>query len=356
MRNGKTSFYRLTVMALVDRMVGGQGRLPTIWFVAATLLIPIGLSGCVTPQLGSTAPVSVSISVPSAVPDGEQAVDALGIEVFVPTGLALDPPCPDNSISRPASGLTYTIGCTALAAPAVGIDTAENVIGSASPPRLTTHCLSHPMLDGEAGCVVQDPIQNADSIDLAAIWPRHDVGIQAHVAPDQAAWAVHVFDSARWVPVDRHGCAASRSPVGLPEASATAASGILPGDIASLSICWYSRHRLVASAVVDNASRIGAIGHPTGVTNGPGITLVAPYTPQPTAPLCTDLDRTEGVVLLAHAAGRTDAISSAQLADCRGHHQWTDGRISVPSGEPLASALRAATGFLLVYGYMAVLG
>ena len=138
------------------------------------------------------------VSVP--VPPGEQAVDALGIEIFVPAGLSLDPVCADHSVSRPAYGLTYAIGCIALGAPAVWIYTAKNIVDGASPPRSTAHCLSRPILNGEAGCIVEDPTQNTDTIDLAAMWPHHDVGIQIHVATNQSAWAMRVFNFAHWVP------------------------------------------------------------------------------------------------------------------------------------------------------------
>ena len=200
------------------------------------------------------------MSVP--VPPGEQAVDALGIEIFVPAGLTLDPVCPDHSVSRPADGLTYAIGCIPLGAPAVWIYTANNIVDGASPPRSTAHCLSRPILNGEAGCIVEDPIQNTDTIGLAAMWPQHDVGIQIHVAADQSAWAMRVFNSAHWVPVDRQGCPATRSPVGLAQGPTTAGTRIFPKDTASLSICWYSHNRLGASATVNSASAIQAIAHP----------------------------------------------------------------------------------------------
>lgn len=150
------------------------------------------------------------------------------------------------------------------------------------------------------------------------IWSRHDVGIQIQAATTQAAWAMQIFNSAHWVPVDRQGCAATRSPVGLPQAAAVGKVGIRPADTESLSICWYSRNRLVASADVDSISAIGSIAHPAEVRNGPGIGLVSTYTPQADAPACADLDKTEGLVFLAHAPGRANAVSSAQLADCRG--------------------------------------
>ncbi len=286
------------------------------------------------------------------VPSGERAVDALGVEIFVPDGLVLDPPCAGNSVNRPASGLTYAIGCVALMPPAVWVATGKDVVNMASPPRSTTHCLSRPVLDGEAGCVVQDAGQDLNTITLAAIWPRHDVGVDILVVASQSSWAMRIFSSAHWVPIDRHGCAAGRSPVGLPEApTATGGARILPDDTTSLSICWYSHSRLVASAGVASVNAIRSINHPTGVTNAPGIGLVPKYTPQASAPLCTTLDTTEGLVLLAHTPGRADAVSTAQLADCRGQQQWTTGVVSVPTGEPLASALRTPIGFLLAYGY-----
>ena len=56
-------------------------------------------------------------------------------------------------------------------------------------------------------------------------------------------------------------------------------------------------------------------------------------------------------MFLAHTPGRADAVSTAQLADCRGGQHWTNGTVSVLTGEPLASALRPPTKFNLVYGY-----
>lgn len=354
-------------------------------FVAGAAVTLITVAGCTTSESGGSLLPADSTAAPSAssatsslseasvtrrqvsgdqpstdsarrvnvpVPHGKEAVDALGVEIFVPAGLTLDPPCAGKSVNRPAYGLTYSIGCKGLEPPAVWIASGKNVIDGASPPRSTRHCLSRPVLDGEAGCVIQDPIQDATTIALAVIWSHHDVGIQIQAAKNQAAWAMRIFNSAHWVPVDRQGCSATRSPVGLPEApTASGDVGIVPDDTASLSVCWYSQNRLVASAKVDSTTAIRSITHPTGVRDGPGIGLVPTHTPQASAPLCTDLDKTEGLVFLAHAPGRADAVSAAQLADCRGKQQWTDRTISLSTGEPLASALRASTGFLLVYGY-----
>lgn len=80
------------------------------------------------------------------------------MEIFVPAGLTLDPPCAGNSVNRLAYGLTYAIGCIPLEPPAVWIESGKNVIDGASPPRSTKHCLNRPVLDGEAGYVIQDPI------------------------------------------------------------------------------------------------------------------------------------------------------------------------------------------------------
>lgn len=298
---------------------------------------------------------ATSTASKSAVPAGLQPVDALGVEIFVPAGLALDPPCPGHSVNRPSYGLTYAIGCSGMAPPEVWIKSGHEVIYGASPPRSTEHCLARPVLDGEAGCVIQDPIQDATTILLAVIWPHHDVALQAQVLNGQAPWAMRIFNSAHLVPVDRQGCLAARSPVDLlPPPTRTNGGDVLPPDTTSVSICWYSHRRLVASAQVNSAPAIRSIAQPIAVANGPGIPVPPSYTPQDTAPTCAELNQTEGVVFIAHTAGGVDSISTAQFADCQGTQQWTNGTVSVPTGEPLASALRRSAGLLLTYGYQVI--
>lgn len=332
-------------------------------FAALVILAVAGCSG-----VGSTLRSPVTIDVSDAtgqtfasttpagdfpIPAGDQAVDALGIEIFVPERLALDPPCPGDSVSRPAYGLTYALGCRPFVAPEVWIGTAQGVITGAVPPRSTSHCLRKPVLDGETGCVVKDKLSDATTTTVSAIWPKHDVAIEIQTLRSQTAWAMGIFASAHWVPVDRNGCAATRTPVGLADQADTPGASILPSGTASLSVCWYSGNRLVASASVDASPAIKSLAHPAGISNGPGIGAPPTYTPQPAAPSCTDLDKTDGVLFIAHRRGQPDADSTAQLADCRGEQQWTTGTISVAAGEPLASALREQAGFLIAFGYQA---
>lgn len=383
--NLRTRTYRQLFMGVIEVVVCRPRRSLTsrVCIVGAALTV-VAASGCTSGSGGSPAPTANRAAPPAtsvtaipdkqgivairqsyvvaspgnspainlAVPKGEQAVDALGVEIFVPAELQLDPPCPGRSVNRPSYGLTYAIGCSGLEPPEVWIKSGREVIDGASPPRSIEHCLARPMLDGESGCVIQDPIEDATTIALAVIWPHHDVGIQAQVLNGRTAWAMRIFDSAHLAPIDRQGCTAIRSPVGLaPPPPTTTSSDVVPLDTASVSICWYSHHRLVASAEVTSALAISSIAHPTGVVNGPGITTPPSYIPQATAPTCTSLNQEEGVVFNAHAVGRPDSISTAQFADCRGTQQWTNGTASVPTGEPLASALRGSTGFLLTYGY-----
>jgi hypothetical protein len=126
---------------------------------------------------------------------------------------------------------------------------------------------------------------------------------------------------------------------------------MLPSDTTSLSVCWYSHNRLIASATVTSPGGIRAIAHPHGTSPGPGGGPPPTDIPQPTAASCADLDRTEGIVLIAHTPGRSDSTSTAQLADCQGIQQWTTGSIAEPAGEPLASALREHTDLLIAFGY-----
>lgn len=116
--------------------------------------------------------------------------------------------------------------------PAVWIATGQGLINSAVPPRSITHCLSRPILDGEAGCVVQDPRQDQTTIVLSDIWTKHDVGIEIQADTDRRAWAMRIFDS----------------------------------------------------AIVTSAGGIASIAHPTAITDGPGIGALSPYTPHVTAP------------------------------------------------------------------------
>ena len=286
-----------------------------------------------------------------AVPPGQRAVDESGLEIFVPAELALDPPCPGNSVNRPAKGLTYEISCVPLVPPAIWMESAEDAAGA---PPSSADCLSRPVLDGEVGCVVQDPQQDATSVIQRISWPRHGVGMTFQVLADKSAWVNRIIATARWVPVDRHGCTMSRSPVGLPGPAVskeTRDARVLPENTARLSICWYSRRHLAASAEITTVKAIRSIAVPTQIANGPGIDTPPFYLPQATAPVCADLDKTEGIVFIAHRPNGSSTISSAQLADCRGEHSWTTGATSTAVGEPLASALRQQAGFLITYGY-----
>jgi hypothetical protein len=104
---------------------------------------------------------------------------------------------------------------------------------------------------------------------------------------------------------------------------------------------------------VTSPAGINAIAHPHGISDEPGGYPLPTYTPQPTAPACPDLNRTDGVVLIAHRPGQPDSTSTTQLADCQGTQQWTTGTVAEPAGQPLASALRDHTNLLIAFGYNA---
>lgn len=154
------------------------------------------------------------------IPRGEQAVDAMGLEIFVPDRLVVDPPCPGQSVSRPAYGFNGAPACGAPTPPylMVWMATADDLIHGAVPARSLTHCVARPVLDGETGCVVEDTIRDATSTVLSAIWTKHGAGVEIQVDRHHEEWARSIFDSAHWVPIDRHGCVATRDPVGLPRA------------------------------------------------------------------------------------------------------------------------------------------
>lgn len=305
----------------------------------------MGLTETPAPSVG---PAAYSAQVPA----DHRAVDALGLEIFVPDDLVVDPPCPGGSVNRPGYGLTYGIACAFLAPPALWLSSAASMASGGAAPTSANACVEQPILDGEAGCVSVDRDLDATTSLILATWTKHDVGLHLQVARNRQAWALSIIRTAHWVPIDRHGCAAARTPVAVPEPPLEGGSGnVLPDDTSSLGVCWYSRNRLVGSATVDGQAAIQTIAHPVGVSNGPGISEPPEYTPQDAAPLCTDLRAAEGVLLLAHRAGRPDAESTAEFADCRGTRSWTNGTTSIGVGEPLASALRLRTGLLITNGY-----
>lgn len=158
------------------------------------------------------------------------------------------------------------------------------------------------------------------------IWPHHDTAVVAEFPAGQQKQALAIVQSAHWTPVDRHGCAAIRSPVVPANAASLPAGAALPSEATSTSACWYSDGRLVASVTLPSSDVPGALEHPGAPGNAPGLGM-APlsYTPSPDAPACDDLGRTEGVVFQTTGRDGSIAVSAAQFADCVGGQFWTDG-------------------------------
>jgi hypothetical protein len=286
------------------------------------------------------------------IPAGQQAVDALGVEIFVPTSLTVDPPCASKSVSRPAYGLTYAIGCIPVQAPALDIMTATNAADGMTPT--TGPCAGTVELDGENGCIrIQDADSSGSTIGVSVLWPRHDVALIADYPSDQRAQALAVFKSAHRVSVDRHGCAATRFPVVPAGASSLPEGSVLPADATSTSACWYSSGRLVASATLPSPGSSRDLEHPGAPGSAPGIGSAPSYSPSPDGESCSALGRTEGIVFQSTQPDGSIAVSAAQFADCTGGQYWTDGKHAQPVDEALASAVRGLAGFLLVFGYHA---
>jgi hypothetical protein len=297
--------------------------------------------------------VPAGTPVAPAVPAGTRAVDALGVEIFVPDDLAVDPPCAGQSVSRPAYGLTYAIGCVPVQMPAIWIGTAAGPASWLDPP--DPDCGNSVRLEGEAGCLsVPPPEPNSDPETGSAtiVWLQHDVAITAQFVATQRAKTLAVLESAHWVPVDRYGCAATRSPVVPANAAGGSDGPVLPADATTIDACWYSGGRLVASATMGGSDPAGALANPE-LGPAPGITVTPPYTPSPDGPACSDLGRTDGVVFLARRPDGSVAESAAQFGDCTGGQYWTDGVHSQPVDQALASAVQSLTGFLLMLGYHA---
>lgn len=306
-----------------------------------------------TPHPPIAAPTTTS-AAQQPIPSGMQAVDALGVEIFVPRSLTLDPPCMTHSVSRPAGGLTYAIGCMMPTLPVIWIGTAAGPATWIDPP--PESCANSVVLDGEAGCLTvttAPPNTNPDTVTAIIIWPKHSITVSAEYPAGDEAKALAVARSAHWVPVDRHGCAARQTSASVvPADAATLPRGpVLPDDPTSIGLCWYVGGRLGASATLpgNDARELSRPGLPT---HAPGLSSVADrYTPSPKRPSCAALGEHSGIVFQSTLPNGTVDVAAAQFADCRGGQFFTNGTYAVPANERLASAVQRLAGFLLVFGY-----
>ena len=281
-----------------------------------------------------------------AVPHGMKAVDALGVEIFVPSDFAVDDNCSQRSVARP---IPARIGSCD------GVPNGGASLHITISPVLTTSgraCGSVTVtLEREPACVTEQSVGTQSQLQVS--WPRAAVTITA-VGRDEKG-ALQILRSAHAVPVDRNGCRATNTdldralPRNIPDPANIQLHGLpLPtSGLDRMSVCWYISNRLAASAQVGGAGG----RHIAQTVNALLPKWPAPQ-PQPNLPSCDQVDRHDGVQLIAHTrAGDVEAI--AQLAACNGQRTVNAGSRAVLVEPELAAALARATGIPFADGYPA---
>jgi hypothetical protein len=271
-------------------------------------------------------PVASTNQVP--IPAGMQAVDALGVEIFVPTTFRIDPLCGPNLVRRPVAVLGAY--CQVSTGTAVTFARTElDLRGTAST------CRDRISLGDESSCI-SGSAGAKNSVRLGAWWPRHQVAIDVSTSDD--ALGLRIIRSAHAVPVDRHGCAAARDPIEPPGKHDPASIGgapEVPDDrpARSMTVCWYIAHRLVASA------SLGSKDASTVVHAAAGAKWLFSATSA-----CSAIDHSDAVVLEVRYRGGGSAEGILRLASC-------PGRSAQSAGSGFVAELARLAGMPLTLGY-----
>lgn len=326
-----------------DVVIGPRRRNRTRWWA------PLAAAVVVLAVIGTTLALRSEPSGPALhtghqepVPAGMKAVDALGVEIFVPQDMAVDPgPC-GSGVFRPVAMPRRMPSCPPRRGPRVTIGSIEPSTGAA-PQACTGQRLA---LGRESACTTT----------LAAVglppayevsWPGHGVSITTDDL-DHAA-ALKILSTAHAVALDRNGCVGRDDTLDVvpKPAPGTFNAQLLPRSSDSLSVCWYIGNRLVASALLDKDKARQVIG----VANGMAPMYPA-RPPHPELLSCQSLAQTDAVLLIAHAAGRDDVTATTHFANCDGEPtSWSPTADFLTSAD-LATAIAKATGIPLELGYL----
>lgn len=315
---------------------------------AAVVLAVVGVVFAVRGTDERSRPADAAGQV--AVPRGMKAVDALGVEIFVPRSYAVDTPCEGGSkVLRP---IPSSSPCPAPQ-PAVQL---VRISTPGSGPTPST-CAQPIGLGDEPACPVTSTAAGSPGHSgpesTTITWPRH--GVQLTVANVDNRTTMQILRSAHAVPIDRNGCRATNTaldsapPRNIPDPANIHLDGLpLPtAGLDRMSICWYIGNRLVASSLLGSASG----QHVARIVNALPPRW-PPVSPQPSLPSCDEVDQHDGVQLIAHTrAGEVEAI--AQLAACDGRRTVNAGSRSVLVEADLAAALAQVTGIPFTDGYPA---
>ncbi|WAX57470.1 hypothetical protein M6B22_01575 [Jatrophihabitans cynanchi] len=314
---------------------------------AAVVLTVVGVTFALRGKDEQSAPPLPGAVEQPAVPAGMKPVDALGVEIFVPRTFGIDNPCAGGTkVLRPIPTSSLCPG-PQQSVPLVRITTPQGHPGSNS--------CAHPIrLDREPACPMSAASTGRSGpTSTTLIWPKH--GAQLTVANLDSKATMQILRSAHAVPVDRNGCRATNTdldralPRNIPDPANIQLHGLpLPtSGLDRMSVCWYISNRLAASAQVGGAGG----RHIAQTVNALLPKWPAPQ-PQPNLPSCDQVDRHDGVQLIAHTrAGDVEAI--AQLAACNGQRTVNAGSRAVLVEPELAAALARATGIPFADGYPA---
>jgi hypothetical protein len=245
------------------------------------------------------------------IPKGMRAVDALGIEIFVPQSMRVDGPCGENGVNRPLPSPLLQMSCPFIPGLVVTFSQATKPSQAA--------CVATVALDGERGCVTASlgesesgPNGTRQATDLVAVWPRHDVQLSTTRSFDEQA-ALRIIRSAHAVPIDRDGCAASVDPIQAPQHNDPSQDGgasLVPPKrpARTMGVCWYIAHRLVASGLLNAHDANTVLG---GARSATELFSAAPY------PGCR-VDSTDGVKLITQYANGSRSTTVLYVAACAG--------------------------------------
>lgn len=196
------------------------------------------------PAAPDTAAPTAAVSDQLPIPSGMKSIDALGVEIFVPEGFAINDQCAHDFAAGP---VPFTRPCLGFQGLGTGsqIRIAVNARGTTS----ERDCVAHVNLAGEDGCVYQYETFGSLPYVQTIAWAQHRVAISVETSDPKLT--LRIIESAHYVPTDRNGCGAtiarSALPAKTPATSSPIASPQLPNSD-SLRLCLYTSHRRLAAS------------------------------------------------------------------------------------------------------------
>lgn len=326
---------------LRDRSRTGRRRTRWLAPLAAAVVVAAVAGGVIAYRGTATHPAAIKQPPPSGnqlpIPRGMKAVDALGVEIFVPNDFAVDDFCAAHGVIRPVVFARVPSCPARLNRTVVGI--------SRSTGRSAGACAGHLALDGEMGCLTKTGSGSLLSpYSFSAVWPKH--GASLTVGGREEALGLQIIRSAHAVPIDRNGCAARRDRM-LPDARTDlVARPVLSTGARTVSVCWYLNNRLGASALLSGSAVRQVI---SAVNSAPP--KWPPPIGRPALPSCETVSRSDGVLLAAHTAGQPDVDAVGNFAACNGQQTVYNGSSAVLATSDLATAIAGASGIPITLDY-----